>query len=255
MNILVIEDELKAGRALMKVIASIRPGSTVNGPLQRVSSAVEYLTANPAPDLIFMDIQLADGLSFGIFEKVKINAPVIFCTAYDEYALEAFKANGVDYLLKPFSEATVRAAFDKLDKISNTFNNQPIPAALVEQLLHLTQPDAGKQSFLVFKNGKYTTVPIEQIAYFFVRNEQTTLVTQVGETFIINQSLDETAQQLNSKSFYKVNRQYLIGFKAIKEVEHYFARKLLVKLTIPTDEKLLVGKDKATAFLHWLEAR
>ena len=255
MNILVIEDELKAGRALMKVIAAIRPGSTINGLLQRVSSAVEYLAANPAPDLIFMDIQLADGLSFSIFEKVKIDAPVIFCTAYDEYALEAFKANGVDYLLKPFSEATVRAAFDKLDKISNTFSSRPIPTALVEQLLHLTQPDAGKQSFLVFKNGKYTTVPVEQIAYFFVRNEQTTLVTLTGGTFTINQSLDDTARQLNSKSFYKLNRQYLIGFKAVKEVEYYFARKLLVKLTVPTDEKLLVGKDKATAFLHWLEAR
>lgn len=255
MNILVIEDELKAGRALMKVISAIRPGSHIDGPLQRVSSAVEYLTANPAPDLIFMDIQLADGLSFNIFEKIRIDAPVIFCTAYDEYALEAFKANGVDYLLKPFSEATVRAAFDKLDKISTAFNTPQIPSALVEQLLHLTQPDAGKQSFLVFKNGKYTTVPVEQIAYFFVRNEQTTLVTFTGDAFIINQSLDETARQLNSKSFYKLNRQYLISFKVIKEVEHFFARKLLVKLTVPTDEKLLIGKDKTSDFLKWLEMR
>jgi two-component system response regulator LytT len=255
MNILVIEDELKTGRALIKLIAGLRPGSKIDGPLQRVSSAVEYLALNPAPDLIFMDIQLADGLSFGIFEKTKVEAPVIFCTAYDEYALEAFKANGVDYLLKPFSEQTVQAAFAKLDKISNTFGNQQLPADLVKQLLQINQPGASKQSFLVFKNGKYTTISVGEIAYFFVRNEQTTLVTFTGEMFMINQSLDETTQQLDSKSFFKLNRQYLIGFKAIKEVEHYFARKLLVKLTVATDEKLLVGKDKTAAFLHWLEER
>ncbi|WP_342646573.1 LytTR family DNA-binding domain-containing protein [Mucilaginibacter sp. CSA2-8R] len=255
MNILVIEDELKTGRALIRLIAGIRPGSQIEGPLQRVSSAVEYLAANPTPNLIFMDIQLADGLSFEIFEKAKVESPVIFCTAFDEYALEAFKANGVDYILKPFSEETVKAAFAKLDKIGSALGNNMVPAALIAQLLQANQPKAEKQSFLVFKNGKYITVPVLSIAYAFVRNEQTTLVTFDGEILGINQSLDETANQLNHKSFFKVNRQYLIAFKAIKEVEHYFARKLLVKLTVQTEEKLLVGKDKSTAFLQWLEER
>ncbi|WDF57264.1 LytR/AlgR family response regulator transcription factor [Mucilaginibacter sp. KACC 22063] len=255
MNILVIEDELKTARSLIRLISSVRPDTKIDGPLQRVSAAVNYLSAHPSPDLIFMDIQLADGLSFEIFEKVKIDVPVIFCTAFDEYALQAFKANGVDYILKPFSEDSIKAAFTKLEKIGNLTGTNAIPASLITQLLQINQPKAEKQSFLVFKNGKYTTVPVPDIAYIFVRNEQTTLVTFQGEMFMIDQSLEETANQLDHKSFFKLNRQYLIAFKAIKEVEHYFARKLLVKLTIQTKEKLLVGKDKTTAFLKWLEER
>lgn len=255
MNILVIEDELKTARALIKLIETVRPGSSIDGPLQRVSSAVNFLSTHRSPDLIFMDIQLADGLSFEIFEKVEIEAPVIFCTAFDEYALKAFKANGIDYILKPFSEDTIRAVFAKVEKIGNVLRNDVLPSSLITQLLQASQPKAEKESFLVFKNGSYKTVPVHNIAYFFVRNEQTTLVTFEGEMFGIDQSLEETANQLSSKSFFKLNRQYLIAFKAIKEVEHYFARKLLVKLTVQTEEKLLVGKDKTTAFLQWLEER
>jgi DNA-binding LytR/AlgR family response regulator len=255
MNILVIEDELKTGRALIRLIDAIRPDSKTHGPLQRVSSAVEYLASQPPPDLIFMDIQLADGLSFEIFNKTKVDAPVIFCTAYDEYALEAFKANGVAYILKPFSEDVIRAAFAKLEKIGNALGNKQLPAEVVRQLLRLKEPKAGKQSFLVFNKGKYITVPVADIAYIFVRNEQTTIVTFEGEMLVIDQSLDETTNRLDNQSFFKLNRQYLISFKAIKEVEHYFARKLLIKLTLDTPEKLLVGKDKTAAFMRWLEER
>ncbi|MBS7565371.1 response regulator transcription factor [Mucilaginibacter sp. Bleaf8] len=257
MNILVIEDELKTARALIKLITAIRPDSSVAGPLQRVSATVEYLLSHPPPDLIFMDIQLADGLSFEIFEQTKVEAPVVFCTAFDEYALEAFKANGVDYILKPFSEESLKATFGKLDRISNTFKkeNAALPADLITQLLQFNRQKPGKQSFLVYKNGKYTTVPTRDIAYFFVRNEQTTLVTYANEMFAIDQSLDETTSQLAEKDFFKLNRQYLIAFEAIKEVEHYFARKLLIRLSQPTEEKLLVGKDKTTQFLKWLEER
>jgi len=255
MNILVIEDELKTARALIKLIETVRPVSRIDGPLQRVSSAVDFLSSHPSPDLIFMDIQLADGLSFEIFEKIKVEAPVIFCTAFDEYALKAFKANGVDYILKPFSEETIKAAFAKLEKIGSALGDHSVPTSLITQLLQANQPKAEKQSFLVFKSGSYKTVPVPEIAYFFIRNEQTTLVTFEGEMFGIDQSLEETANQLGCKSFFKLNRQYLIAFKAVKEVEHYFARKLFIKLTVQTEEKLLVGKDKTTAFLQWLEER
>ncbi|GAB2698697.1 LytTR family DNA-binding domain-containing protein [Mucilaginibacter koreensis] len=255
MNILVVEDELKTARALIRLIASIKPDSHIAGPLQRVSSTVEYLSSHPSPDLIFMDIQLADGLSFEIFEKIEIDVPVIFCTAFDEYALEAFRANGIAYILKPFSEDAIKAAFTKLEKISNAIGSKQVPSEMIRQLLQINQAGIGKQSFLVYKYGKYTTVAVTHIAYFFVRNEQTTLVTFEGEMFTLNQSLDETTNQLDPKSFFKLNRQYLISFKAIKEVEHYFARKLLVKLIVETEEKLLVGKDKTSSFLQWLEER
>jgi two-component system response regulator LytT len=255
MNILVIEDELKTARALIKLIANVRPGSNIDGPIQRVSAAVDYLSSHASPDLILMDIQLADGSSFEIFQKVKVQSPVIFCTAFDEYALEAFKANGIDYILKPFAEESFRTAFEKLDRISNVFTGNQVSPALVAQILQLKEQNTGKQSFLVYKNGKYTTIPTNDIAYIFTRNEQTTLVTFETDMFALEQSLEETTAQLDAKNFFKLNRQYLISFKAVKEVEHYFARKLLIKLTIPTDEKLLVGKDKSTLFLNWLGER
>ncbi|MFA6245569.1 MAG: LytTR family DNA-binding domain-containing protein [Mucilaginibacter sp.] len=254
MQILVIEDELKTARALIKMISQIRPDSRVDGPLQKVSTSVEYLSAHPAPDLIFMDIQLADGISFEIFQKVKVDSPVIFCTAYDEYALDAFKANGIDYILKPFTEDAFRRAFDKMDRFIGQRTGDISPA-LIAQILKLQHQDTGKSSFLVYKHGKYLNIPTDDIAYFFVHNEQITIVTFDNETFHINQSLEQITAQLSPLNFFKLNRQYLISFKAIKEVEQYFARKLLVKLVIPSDEKLLVGKDKATSFLAWLDNR
>lgn len=255
MNILVIEDELKTGRALIKLISKIRPQSKIEGPVQRVSSSIEYLQANAAPDLIFMDIQLADGLSFEIFQHIRVISPVVFCTAFDEYALDAFKANGVDYILKPFTEGALIATFEKLSRIGTSFNNGADTSALISKLVKSSVVPGGKQSFLVFKNGKYITISTGNIAYIFVRNEQSTIVNFANEMYEIDQSLEETTGQLDEKLFFKLNRQYLIAFKAIKEVEHYFARKLLVKLTIPTEEKLLVGKDKNTNFLNWLGDR
>jgi two-component system response regulator LytT len=199
MNILVIEDELKTGRALIRLIGSIRPGSKIEGPLQRVSSTVEYLRSKPAPDLIFMDVQLADGLSFEIFEQVKVSSPVVFCTAFDEYALDAFKSNGVDYILKPFSEGALKTTFERLDRIGISFNQAGDPGGLFSKLLKSNLD--GKQSFLVYKNGKYFTVATPDIAYIFVRNEQTTLVTYSNETFEIDQSLDETTNKVDSRLF------------------------------------------------------
>lgn len=255
MNILVIEDELKTARALIKLISTIKPDSVIHGPLQKVSSSVDHLSHHPAPDLIFMDIQLSDGLSFEIFQKIEVSSPVIFCTAFDEYALDAFKANGIDYILKPFSADSLRSTFNKLDRLGLAKTDSRPDLSRIWQLLHAHQPDPGKQSFLVFKNGKYQTIGIERIAYFFVKNETTTIATFQNEFFSIDQSLDETTNQVDSKSFFKINRQYLVAFRAVKEVEHFFARKLLVKLAIPTDEKLLVGKDKTTLFLNWLDKR
>ncbi|MBD1386705.1 response regulator transcription factor [Mucilaginibacter rigui] len=255
MNILVIEDELKTARALIKFISNVRPGVKIDGPIQRVSAAVDYLKSHASPDLIFMDIQLADGSSFEVFQKINVQSPVIFCTAYDEYALDAFKANGIDYILKPFSEESFRSAFEKLDRVTNALSGNQISPELISQILKINQQHTGKQSFLVYKNGKYTTIPTNNVAYIFARNEQTTLVTFDNDFFTLDQSLEETSGQLDTKNFFKLNRQYLLNFNAIKEVEHYFARKLLIKLTIPIEEKLLVGKDKSTLFLHWLGNR
>ena len=253
MKIIIIEDELKAARSLEELIRKLRPGAQVIAKLQSVEASVEYLTRNGLPDLIFMDIQLSDGLCFEIFKSISITCPVVFCTAYGEYGIDAIKANGVDYLLKPFSEEDLAAAFSRVDSFRNFF--QQGNATDLEILLKKISQDEGKKSFLVFKNNKYTTVQTDQIAFIYIKFTSPSIVTFKGEEYIVNQSLDHIQEQLSASRFFRVNRQYLVNFDAIKEVEHYFARKLYVKLKVDTPEKLLIGKEKTTTFLQWLENR
>lgn len=253
MRIVIIEDELKAAKSLAGLITKIRPEAKVIAQLQSIESAVEYLSKNEAPDLLFMDIQLSDGLSFEIFKAVSIKCPVVFCTAYGEYAMDAIKANGIDYILKPFSQEELEAAFEKVDNLKNFFQQNTQPD--LDGLLKKIGLDEGKKSFLVFKNHKYSTIPTGQIAFIHIRYDSATIMTFDGQEYALDQSLDQVQALLSPKQFFRLNRQYLINFSAVKEVEHYFARKLLVKLVIPSPEKLLIGKEKTSIFLNWLENR
>jgi DNA-binding LytR/AlgR family response regulator len=253
MNIIIIEDELRTAKSLENIILSIRPDAKITGQYQSVERSVEALSNGAQPDLIFMDIQLADGLSFEIFKAVKITCPVIFCTAFDEYSLEAFKRNGVDYVLKPFSKEDIEEAFRKVDELKNFFQQKVMPD--LGDLLSKLNPSVGKTSFLVFKNQKYTTVHTDNIACFYIRNDGTSMMCFDKQEYTLNQSLDNITSAVSSKQFFRLNRQYLINFKAIKEVEHYFLRKLYVKLVVETPDKLLVNKEKSTAFLSWMEDR
>lgn len=253
MNIIIIEDELRTAKSLETMIKDIKPNARIVGQYQSVEESVETLSNATQPDLIFMDIQLADGLSFEIFKSVKITCPVVFCTAFDEYSLEAFKSNGVDYVLKPFSKDDIKEALRKVDELKNFFQQKTSPD--LEALLSRLNPAGGKTSFLVFKNQKYTTVQTDHIAFFYIRNDSTSMMCFDGQEYALNQSLDTIAASVSAKQFFRVNRQYLVNFKAIKEVEHYFLRKLYVKLVIETPEKLLINKEKSHSFLNWMEER
>ena len=253
MNIIIIEDELKTAKSLENIILSLRPDVKIVGQYQSIEGSVKALSEQPQPDLIFMDIQLADGLCFEIFKQVKVNSPIVFCTAFDEYSLEAFKRNGVDYVLKPFSKTDIQEAFQKVDGLQNFFQQKVIPD-LSNLLTKLSSP-AGKESFLVFKNQKYTTVQTENIAFFYIRNDASTIMCFDKQEFALSQSLDQITTMVSSKQFFRVNRQYLVNFKAIKEIEHYFLRKLFVKLVMETADKLLINKEKTPAFLSWMEDR
>lgn len=253
MKIIIIEDEIKAAKSLANMIVKIRPSAVIEAHLQSIESAVSYLTQNEKPDLIFMDIQLSDGLCFEIFKTVKVNCPVVFCTAYGEYAMDAIKANGIDYLLKPFSQDELQDAFEKVENFKNFF--QQTAQSDLDGLLKKIGLDEGKKSFLVFKNNKYTTIQTDQIAFIYIRNDSSTIMTFQGQEYSITQSMDQVQALLSAKQFFRLNRQYLINFTAVKEVEHYFARKLFVKLVIPSPEKLLIGKEKTSTFLSWLENR
>ncbi|HEY9195919.1 MAG TPA: LytTR family DNA-binding domain-containing protein, partial [Mucilaginibacter sp.] len=191
MNIIIIEDERKTAQSLENIILTLKPDSKITGRYQSVESSVEALTEGPQPDLIFMDIQLADGLCFEIFKSVKVTSPVIFCTAFDEYSLEAFKSNGVDYVLKPFSKNDIQESLKKVDELKNFFQQKVVPD-LGDLLSKLGAP-GGKTSFLVFKNQKYTTVQTENIAFFYIRNDATSIMCFDRQEFALNQSLDQVA--------------------------------------------------------------
>ena len=253
MNIIIIEDEMKTAKSLENIILGLRPEAKITGRFQSVESSIKALSAGNKPDLIFMDVQLSDGLCFDIFQAVEITSPVIFCTAFDEYSLEAFKNNGVDYVLKPFSKEDIREALIKVDGLRNFFQQRSMPD--INELLLKLSPTAAKTSFLVFRNQKYSTVQVENIAFFYIRYDDTVLVCFDKESYSVNKSLDQIAGAVSPKQFFRINRQYLVNFKAIKEVEHYFMRKLHVKLVVETPEKLLVNKEKAHGFLSWMEER
>lgn len=256
MKILIIEDEIKTAKALGRIIADVIPGAIILQYIESVSHAVEYLLAKETPDVIFMDIQLADGTCFEIFSQVKITVPIIFCTAFDEYAIEAFKSNGVDYILKPFEKKDIQLAFKKIENLRNFFQQSPLLSErrFGDILRHLAH-NKGKTNFLVFLNNKYTNVPTEKIAYFYSQFGGTFLVTFDRKEYPVSQSLDEAGLLISYNQFFRINRQYLVNFTAIAEIEQYFSRKLLVKLNISTSEKLLVTKDRVPRFLDWLEER
>ena len=253
MNIIIIEDEFRAAKALQTLISDLKPDSRILGVYDRIETSIEGLSKEIKPDLIFMDIQLSDGLSFEIFKAVEITCPVVFCTAFDQYMLDAFKSKGVDYVLKPFSREDIAEALRKVDELKKFFQKNEWPD--LESLLQKMNQPEGKSSFLVFKNQKYTTIPTENVAYFYIHNEITHLVTFAREQFQLPQPLGQVAEQVSGKQFFRVNRQYLVNFKAIKEMEHYFQRKILVKLIIDTPEKLLINKEKTHSFFTWLEER
>lgn len=254
MHIIIVEDELKTAQSLERAILSLQPASTIAGRYQSVESTVKALTQGPMPDLIFMDIQLADGRAFDIFSQVKITCPVVFCTAYDAFTLDAFKSNGVDYILKPFSKEDIAEALRKVNELKNFFQQKSTPD-LSGLLAKLVPPPAAKTTFLVFQHQKYRTVHVDEIALFFVQHEATWMLCFDKQRYPVNQSLDQIAQAVSPKQFFRLNRQHLVNFSAIREVEPYFLRKLLVKLSVETPEKLTVNKEKSHQFLAWMEER
>lgn len=255
MKILIIEDEIKTARSLSALLQSIDAKIEVLDILQSVKSAVQWFGNHAYYDLVFMDIQLADGLSFEIFEQVQITTPVIFCTAYNEYSIKAFKNNGVDYILKPFNRTDIETALDKVAGLKNYFQKQ---ALAPDEFLKVLKPlfkENTKENFLVYHRNAYLNIPTTTIAYFYKSPEGIKLVTDEGKAYHMPSSLDELHRMLGKHSFYRVNRQYLVAFKNIVEVQPYFDRKLLVMLNVTVGEKLIVGREKATEFLDWLGNR
>ena len=250
MKIVIIEDEQLTADDLAETILKVSPGAQIIARLSSVKDAVSWFRKNEQPDLIFSDIQLGDGLCFEIFKKHPISTPVIFCTAFDEYALTAFKAHGIDYILKPFDEQTIASSLTRYKELESKFlgNNQQI-----EKILQLFENKKNQKhgSVLVYHKDKILPVKLEDIALFYIENEITYLITFAQKTFTISKSLEEL-EEITGNVFYRANRQYLVNRKAIREASQYFARKLSITLFIPFSETITVSKVKVPDFLNWL---
>ena len=251
MKIIVIEDEKFTADDLISTITSVEPEAEIVATLNSVKSSISYFRSQPHPDLIFSDIQLGDGLSFEIFNAVKITTPVIFCTAYDEYALNAFKTNSIDYVLKPFSTSAVEDALVKFNSLKQTFGgNDQQYKAIINLLQSRQTPQAS--SVLVHYKDKIMPLRLDHIALFYLDNKITYLTTLDQKTYSINKNLEEL-EQISGNHFFRVNRQCLINRKTVIDASHYFSRKLSINITVPFHEKITVSKEKTPQFLAWLE--
>lgn len=251
MNIVIIEDEKLTAEDLKKAILEVAPSSVIAATLYSVKQALEYFKENPEPDLIFSDIQLGDGLSFDIFNALNTSTPIIFCTAYDEYALNAFQLNGIDYLLKPFTSETVKKSLDKYADLSKIFSTDQNVWDEIQKTLSTINHTAEAGSILVNYKEKIIPIKMEDIALFYIENQGTYLTTFNEETYFLNKTLDQIGK-ICGPNFYRANRQFLINRKAIKNASHHLSRKFSIHLTIPFDQVITVSREKLSEFLDWL---
>lgn len=244
------EDETLAAEKIKDTLLAIDPSLTISGIVKSVESATEWLTEHEHPDLILCDIQLLDGLSFEIFQKIKVDSPVIFTTAYDQYAIRAFEVNSIDYLLKPVEKEKLEASLQKLK--SRTGAAPAIDYNEVLKLLRPNQPEY-KSRFMVRIGQRIQAIPVEKIAYFYSESKLTYIVTDENRRYPFDLPLDEIDVQLNPRTFFKINRQYIVSFPAIAEIHPYFKGRIKLKLTPDQPDDIIVSSERSPEFKKWLD--
>lgn len=257
MNVVIIEDEKLTAQRLEKLIQTYDPTISVLARIPSVAGAVAWFRTNPmpAPDLVFMDIHLEDDLSFRIIEQVNLTTPIIFTTAYDEYTLQAFKANSIDYLLKPIDYDELVTAIEKFNALGRVFSGSGPALPDMTTLLSLlgkTQPTAFKERFMVTIGTKIRSIETTQVAYFFVEEKATFLTTKEGQHLPLDYSLDKLAALLDPRQFFRVNRSVLVSLSAIQQIHSYSGGKLKLELSPKNHQEVFVTGDRITDFKEWL---
>lgn len=247
-SILIIEDEGLNSDRLIRLINNIFPKVTIN-VLESVGDSIIWLNSITHPSVILLDVRLSDGLCFEIFEKVKVECPVIFTTAYDEYAIKAFKVNGVDYLLKPIEQDELKTAFEKVESLS--LKQQSIP---LDSLIQYLKPIEYRNRFLLPHKDGYKTVKVCDIAYFYSEFKITKAMLQNGIEETIPYKLEVLEKQLDPKLFFRANRQYIIHVDSIQYVHNYFNGKLKIVPKKNTEIAIIVSRDKSTFLKRWLDS-
>lgn len=250
MQVLIIEDEIPAGRRLTKLLVKIDPGIDVLERLDSVEAAVNFLRTPAKPDLIFVDIQLADGISFDIFRQTTIDAPLIFTTAFDEYALKAFKLNSIDYLLKPIDEEELRQALEKFGRLHNK-KDDTMPSRL-EKLLEEMSATKYKERLMIKKGQQLHYLKIGDIAYCFAEGKLCYAVDTGGNKLLLETNLTLLEQQLPPQRFYRINRQLTVNIEAIKKIHTWLGGRLKLELSPPAIADPVVSRERVNGFKAWL---
>ena len=251
MRVLIIEDEPNAARELSKMLQGLVAELQLLDSLASVQDSIEWLQSNPAPELIFSDIQLGDGLSFEIFTQVQVQAPVIFCTAYDQYAIQAFEVNGIDYLLKPIDPSRLQMAIQKFERLRQSLGVAPSWPQNLEKLLRDLSPIKKSSTFLVQQRESIVPLRSDDILFIHSTDRIVSAFARNQQKYFLNHTMEELEAQLDARLFYRANRQFIIHRDAIGSAEPYFGRKLLLKLNCPVPEAIYVSKPKTGLFLNW----
>jgi DNA-binding LytR/AlgR family response regulator len=249
-NVLIIEDEEAAVRRLQKMITEVLPEVNMLPSIATIRSAIEQLKTNPKPDLIFLDVHLADGESFEIFKEVNVSCPIIFTTAYDQYALEAFKVNSIDYLLKPIKKEELQRAINKFKNFSSASTPD---VDLQKLLLSLNTGKANYKERFAVKYGEHIkTIETSDAAYFYTESKANFLITKDNKRYAIDYNLDQLEELLDPKKFFRINRQFIIGFYSITEMFTYSKSRVLIKLNPASKLETIVSTERSAEFKGWL---
>jgi DNA-binding LytR/AlgR family response regulator len=250
MNIIIIEDEKPAARLLQRKVEKL--GMKVTKMLHSVEESIAWFQNNSHPDLIFLDIQLSDGLSFEIFEQIEIKSAVIFTTAYDEYALRAFKLNSIDYLLKPIDEEELSTA---ISKFKNQFQKNMISSldfeAIKRMLVNPVEKEY-KKRFSVKIGQQLKVISIDEVECFFSENKGTYIHTLDNRDYLVDTTLEIIETELNPKEFYRVNRKFIIPLKTIKEIQVYTNSRLKISLSTFKADDIIVARERVSDFKNWI---
>lgn len=254
MKVLIIEDEMLVANDLAISLKTIRPGIEIQRILESVKDAVDYLKKNEQPDLIFSDIQLGDGLSFEINREVEINVPIIFCTAYDNYAIEAFKVNGIEYILKPFDRKSLENAISKFENLrQNLAGNIAHQYKFAMEALSMYKlKESG--TYMVKYRNRFLPINYNHIGMFYLENEINNLYTTTGKIFYVPESLEELEKKLGPV-FFRVNRQFLINRSVVVDAIEHFPRRLVINLSFKFGKQVFVSKEKRGKVLDWLASQ
>ncbi|MBX2954796.1 MAG: response regulator transcription factor [Cyclobacteriaceae bacterium] len=253
MHVLIIEDEIHAARRLESLIYEVSPDAIIAGTVDAVKSSVKWLNTHPTPDLIFMDIQLGDGLSFEIFEMIDVKSPVIFTTAYDEYALKAFKVNSIDYILKPVDKEELQLAVKKFKTL--THDRQESGHKISDNISKVVEllSRKYKERFVIKVGEHLRTIEVKDIHYFFSADKATFCHTHDNRNHVLDFTLDQLEEMVDPSLYFRINRKYLVSTKAIKDIISYTNSRLKLILEGAKDEDCIVARERVQDFRNWLD--